>query len=69
MTEYYNSDEDSDGEIIIKKDIKVFQAPTPPPPPSPTPEPVDTSLVEKGLLGILGIIGGALFYLKGLKVI
>lgn len=68
MNDYYNSDEDS--VEIVKKKVKYFEPPTPPPPP-PTPEPepdVDTSLFEKGLLGILGIIGGAFFYLRALKL-
>lgn len=76
---YYNSS-DSEIEFESEEKMVISQptpSPTPPPitpPPTPPPTPIneinsdinddDNSLIEKGLIGLITIIGGVLYYVQ-----
>ena len=69
---YYSSDSDgykseSDSESEIKEESVDIEEPLKEKNEEEIKEDLDTSIVEKALLGIISLVGGVFFYLKSLK--
>jgi hypothetical protein len=69
MSDYYDS-EDCDSEDYESSTSEIIEEKLPSPPPlklkSPKPKlvDVDTTILEKTLFGILGVLGGLFYYFK-----